>query len=328
MARREHINDYFNGQTFMVLCAVALVMTAAVALTMGIRPAHAIENGALFTLHAPLITEGTLSATINVLCLLATGGILLALNKVYTFVRSMTHLFVSSFFLLQIANPSGLVSFNVGTLLCLITVLTMMPLFASYQDSHAQRSIFLVFAIVSAGTMFHYGFLVLFPAFLLGFINLHSLNLKGLLAMILGLLTPYWIVLGMGLAGFLDFAPPHIHGIWPWDGNLRSNLVLSLAVLTSVAGIVLAVLNLLTIMKYRMQTRVYNVFFILLLVFDVVAMFLDFNAVMMFLPLLNLVVAVQIAHVYTLSTFPFRYVLMLLFIATCFGSCVAQLILP
>ena len=159
MTTREHINDYFNGRPFMVLCALALMAATAVALSMGVQPAHADSTGLFFPLKGRLIEHGPLSAFINVACLLATGGIMLALNKVFSYVRAVTHLFVSAFFLLQVANPAALVSFNAGTLMALVTALATMPLFASYQDRHSQRSIFLIFTLVATGSMFHYGFL-------------------------------------------------------------------------------------------------------------------------------------------------------------------------
>ena len=170
MTGSEHINEYFNGRAFMVLSAVMLVVTAALALSMGCPPPSVGVNGAFFSFGGSLFEPSTLSASVNVLCLLATGGIMLALNKVFTYVRSMTHLFVSAFFLLQMANPQGLVALNPGTLLCLVAAIATLPLFASFQDGHAQRSIFLIFALAAAGSMFHYGFLVLMPAFFLGFL--------------------------------------------------------------------------------------------------------------------------------------------------------------
>ena len=121
MTTREHINEYFNGRPFMILCAIALMVVAAVALSMGVRPAPVESTGIFFSFGQVLIEAGPLSAAVNVLGLLATGGIMLALNKVFSYVRSVTHLFVSVFFLLQLAHPAGLVSFNAGTLLCLVT---------------------------------------------------------------------------------------------------------------------------------------------------------------------------------------------------------------
>ena len=103
MTTREHINEYFNGRPFMILCAIALMVVAAVALSMGVRPAPVESTGIFFSFGQVLIEAGPLSAAVNVLGLLATGGIMLALNKVFSYVRSVTHLFVSVFFLLQLA---------------------------------------------------------------------------------------------------------------------------------------------------------------------------------------------------------------------------------
>lgn len=329
MAAREHINDYFNGRPFMTLCALALVAATLVALSMGVQPQASESTGFFFTLRGSLIEAGPMSAAVNVLGLLATGGIMLALNKVFSYVRAVTHLFVSLFFLLQVANPSGLVAFNAGTLLSLVTALAIMPLFASYQDRHSQRSIFLIFALAATGSMFHYGFLVLIPAFLLGFLNMGVLNLKGLLAMLFGLVTPFWIALGLGITQPASFTLPHIDGIWTQAGTLHTNLLLLLSVLTALAGILLAVMNLMTIMNYRMQTRVYNAFFVFMLAVVVIALCIDYSDVAVYLPLLNLMVAIQLAHAHTLrTTIPHRYVFLLLLIAGCMAFFAANLMAP
>ena len=313
----------------MLLSAVVLVVTAAFALMMGLQPSSVGQPGVFFSLGGSLFEPDTLSASVNVLCLLATGGIMLALNKVFTYVRSMTRLFVSAFFLLQVANPQALVALNPGTLLCLVTAIATLPLFASFQDGHAQRSIFLVFALIAAGSMWHYGFVVLLPVFLLGFLNMGVLNLKGVLAMLFGLITPFWIVLGLGLAAPADLNVPQVNGIWHFSW-VREQVVLPVVVagVTAVLGIVLAVMNLPTIMNYRMQTRVYNASFVITLAVAVLAMCLDYSDVEVFLPLLGLMVSVQIAHAHTLrSTRQLRFLLILLLIVACLAAAATSLIL-
>ena len=306
MSTREHTNEYFNGRSFMVLCAVMLMAVTFVALGSGIQPPSPQGHGIFFTIKVPLIADATLSAVVNLLCLLVTGGILLAVNKVFTFVRSMTHLCVSAFFLLQLANPSGLVSFHAGTLMCLVMALTLTP------------------ALVATGCMFHYGFLILIPVFLLGFLNLGVLNLKGVLAMFFGLVTPFWIILGLGIVSPTEALAPQWMALqWP-----AVNPLIILAAATAVLGIVLAALNLHTIMNYRMQTRVYNAFFIITLVLAVIGMCLDHQDLNVYLPLLNLMVAVQVALVHSLRSSPYRYIFLLLFIAGCAGFCIANLMLP
>ena len=329
MTGKEHINEYFNGRPFMILCVLALMLAAAVAWSLGVTPHNDEASGIFFSLEGSLLGHSALSCAINVLCLLATGGIMLALNKVFSYVRTVTHLPASAFFLLQLANPSGLVAFNSGTLLSLVTAIAAMPLFASYQDRHSQRSIFLIFALVAAGSMFHYGFLVLIPAFLLGFLNMGVFNLKGVLAMLFGLITPFWIVMGLGIASPANFAPPHIHGIWSLSMQALSSPLFILATLTAVLGVVLAAMNLMTIMKYRMQTRVYNTFFVFVLIAAVISLIIDYSDVAVFLPLLNLMVAVQVAHAHTLNiTNHHRYLFILLLIVGSMAFCAANILLP
>jgi len=318
MAVKEHINEYFNGRAFMTLSALMLIVATGAALFLGIKPESPMQPGMFFTLGGPLFEPGLASAAINVLCLLATGGIMLAVNKVFAFVRSTTHLPAAAFFWLQIAQPQGLVALNAGTLLCLVTAIATLPLFASFQDRHAQRSIFLIFALITTGILFYYGFLVLLPAFFLGFLNMGVLNLKGLLAMLFGLITPLWIVLGLGIASPASIAMPQFNGIWNIASGPHQTTIHALAAVTAATGITLAMVNLMTIMNYRMQTRVYNAFFVFSLVLTIIAMCLDWFSIGIFLPLLSLLVAVQVGHAHTLRTKrPHRYLYMLLLLATC-----------
>lgn len=328
MTRRESINEFFNSRAFMILSALALVIVTAVALVMGVVPVSVDGSGIFFSFNGKLLEPGPMSAAINVLCLLATGGVMLALNKVFTFVRSTTHLFASAFFWLQTAHPQGLVALNAGTLLCLVTAVATLPLFASFQDRHSQRSIFLIFALAAAGCMFHYGFLVLIPAFLLGFLNMGVFNLKGVLAMLFGLVTPFWIVLGLGIVSVADFHAPAFMGLWHFNLGGVVNLLLVLAAVIAVLGFVLAMMNLTTIMNYRMQTRVYNAFFVFMLIMVVLAMIINYHDVAIFLPLLGLMMAVQLALAHTLRpTMPYRYLFILLLIAGCIAMGIANVLM-
>ncbi len=329
MTSREHINEFFNGRTFMILSALAVIMAAATSWSLGITPHNDEASGIFFSLENSVLGHSAVSCVINVLCLLITGSIMLALNKVFSYVRTVTHLPASAFFLLQMANPSGLVAFNSGTLLSLVTAIAAMPLFAAYQDRHSQRSIFLIFALVAAGTMFHYSFLVLLPAFLLGFLNMGVFNLKGVLAMLFGLITPFWIVLGLGIASPADFAQPHIHGIWTLSLQSLSSPMFMLATITAVLGVILAVINLPTIMNYRMQTRVYNAFFVFVLISVIIALCIDYSDMTVFLPLLNLMAAVQVSHAHTLHTTNHRrYLFIVLLIVGSMAFFAANIMLP
>ena len=311
----------------MILCALALVVATVVATMMHVTPPKVEGTGIFYSLNGTLIEPGPLSATLNVVCLLVTGAIMLTLNKVYGYIRSVTRLVAATYFLLQAAHPTSLAALNIGSLMVLVTAVSLMPLFASYQDKHAQRSIFLIFALTATGSMFHYGFLALIPAYLLGFLNMRALGPKGLLAMLFGLVTPFWIVMGLGLVTPGDVIAPRIDGVWHALEWPNGSIGVVVASVTALLGVVLAAINLPTIMNYRMQPRVYNIALAILLIMAIVAMYVDYRDMMVFLPLIHLMVAVQVAQTHVLHTSVlFRYVFLLLLVACCVAA--ACLMMP
>jgi len=324
----EHINDYFNGRPFLLLCSLAMVAVSVMAVAVGVQPHQVEETGLLFKVGDGFFSSRLMSAAANVLALLMAGFFVLGVNKVFTFVRSMTHLVASAFFLLMIANPAALVSFNAGTLLCLVTAMSLMTLFASYQDSHSQRSIFLIFALLATGAMFRFAFVLLVPCALLGFINMRVMGSRGVLAMLIGLVTPFWIVFGLGIASPADIVLPHFDGLWTMEHVHQSLPLYVLSAACGLLGIVLALMNLFTVLNYRQQPRVYNIFLMLLLVMVVIIMCLDGLEMAVFLPLLSLMVAVQIAQIHSLRKHSLRFVFLLLLIAACVASCAYQLLMP
>ena len=128
----------------------------------------------------------------------------------------------------------------------------------------------------------------------------------------------------MGLASPVDFSAPDFNGIWVVT---QLNPLIILAMATAVLGMVLAVMNLYTIINYRLQPRVYNIFFITVMILTLIALCVDWKNLAVYLPLLNITVAVQVAHIHTLRTASYRYVFILLFTIVCISSCVANLML-
>lgn len=325
MTYRDRVNEYFNGRPFAVLCGAVLVAVAWVAYSLGAAPAGEGSGGFVFNLQRPLIANGLVSMAVNVASLLMVGALMLLLNKIFNFVRAVTSLPMAVFCLLQMAYPQSLTSFGAGSLLCLLFAFMLLLLFDSYQDKGVQGRIYMTFAIVSAGTMFRCAYALLIPVLLLGYLYLRALNFRGVVAMVLGLVTPWWIALGLGLVSYTDLMLPQVEPIWLRVTRQPADLLMALATATAVLGLVLVVMNLLRLLNYRLQTRVYNTFFVVTLVLTVVAMGLDCRDLTSLLPLLNLTVAVQVAHAYTLSHFQYRYVFMLLLIAGCVASAVCNL---
>lgn len=298
----------------MTLTGILLAIMAVTA--SGRVPVAQASSGIFFEMPNVLVEPGLPSALINVACLVGIGALMLLVNKVFSFVRSMTCIFVSAFFLLEFAVPVTSSVFNTGTALCLILVLGVLALFASYEDLHSQGRIYLTMTILAAACMWQWAFLILIPAFAIGFIYMRAMDFRGFLALLLGLATPFWVVIGLGIVNPLtDFKPLEINAVWTTLDLSQMRLLVTWAAIVAVLSIILTVMNLTTILNYRLQFRVYNAFFIVVTLLSVLAMCIDYRDMVVFMPLLNLCLAIQIAHSFTLSTQPKRHFLMWLFVA-------------
>lgn len=326
MTRPDKINEFFNSRGFTVVCALMLAIAAGVSVTLSPPPVPDAGSGILYSAQWSAIKQPTLSAALNVVCIIGIGLLMLALNKAFNFVRSFTFIFASVFFLLEMSTPLTCSIFNTGTTLCLILMGGILLLFSSYQDKHSQHSIFLLTAVLTTCSMFQYAFLLLIPAFCFGFMYMRAMTIKGFLAMLLGLLTPLWIVMGLGIAHLTDFKPFGINAIWESLDLGQVRMLVVTAASATLLTIVLTAINMLTIMNYRLQLRVYNAFFVLMSLLAIIAMAIDYKDMTAFLPILFLCLSVQVAHSYTLSTFSHRYLFIIALIALAIASCVAQLL--
>lgn len=313
MINDERINEFFNGKGFAVLSLVAMVLTAIPAALSGEFPAPDGGNGVFFKMGSMIMASPMLSLLTNVALVVLIAMLLLVLNKVFNFVRSVTYILVSALFVLTMANPLSGSVLNVGTGLALVLVLGTFVLFSSYQDKHAQRSIFLVFTIITVCAMFQWAFVMLLPAFFLGFLYMRAMNFKGVVAALLGMFVPFWILLGMGIVAPQDFNPLEIQAVWDALEISQLRALLINVGIVALMAMVITTLNLLKIFNYRLQLRVYNAFFMLVTILTIVTMCVDYQDIQIFVPLLNVCLAVQLAHAFTINRASKRYIAAVIF---------------
>lgn len=321
------INDFLNGRLPAVLAAVLLAVSAVVAVMLAEVPPVDMGNGIFFDVSKMSLLSTHLSMPLNVALIVVTGLIMLLLNKLYNFVKALTFIGTTTFFLLEMALPVSSSALNMGTMLCLTLSLGALILFGTYENKFAQRPIFLVMCLLSFGAMFNWAFVALIVAFALGFAYMRAMNWKSFLAILIGLFTPFWIAMGLGWVSPADFKPIEINAVWATIdvGQLRSMIVWTVAVI--VATIALSAVNLFSIYSYRLQLRVYNAFFLLVTMVSIVGMCVDYRDMFNYVPMLNLCLAVQVAHAFTISTFPKRYVFMFVIVAATLAAYTCNLLL-
>ncbi len=314
----EKINDFLNGRKCLTVVSIVFVVSAYVAFVTG-RFTHAdTGNGIFFSLNENLINNPPVSFVLNTILLLGITALTVLLNKTFNFIRSFTVIYASLFLLLQMGNPFVCTRFNAGTALCLVSVISLFVLFSTYQQKHtSQRQVFLIFTCLSFCCMFQYAFSVLAVAFIIGLFQMRGIDFRGIIAMLLGIATPFWIMIGLGIVDPMSAMPPEIEAIWASLQIPQIQLVIASTAFVAFLAILLLIINMFSFLNYRLQIRMYNSFLLVLTVVAILMMCLDYRNMMIYVPLLNWCVAIQLAHTFTINAnFSRRYIpIMVLIVA-------------
>ena len=131
---------------------------------------------------------------------------------------------------------------------------------------------------------------------------MRALNVRAVLAMIFGLVTPYWIALGTGLESFSSFHAPDLSQVWSDVPTYAGkSWAISIAIATTALTVLLTVSNFKTMLNYSVHVRAYNNFFVALSIFVLLMMLVDYNDFLLYLPLMNMCLAIQYGHWYVIT---------------------------
>lgn len=319
MKRERQISNLFNKRAIAIVSAIALCVVAFVTYSKVLVPEF--SSGLVFPNKGKWIGDPTLSLVVNLVGILIISLVMRVLNHTYNFIHSTTWIYVSAFLLLELSQPHIIVGFFPGTLLALVLLILTYVLFSNYHVLRSQRSIFATFAIITFCSLFNYAFLILGVIMLVGYFQLRAINIKGQIALLLGIITPFWIAFGFGIVSFEDFRPPIFTNVWnSFDSMSQIGITVFMIVIEAFVTIMLSMFNMLKIMSYKLQTRAYNGFWTIVLIFTIFTMAGDYQNLFYYLPLLNVCFAIQFAHFYTINRFPHQYIYVLILVfATVFS---------
>lgn len=233
---------------------------------------------------------------------------MVALNRAFNVLRSMTWLHVGLFGLMQGAIPRLVTQLNSGTLVCLTIVLCIYLMFSCFDDPGRVRTVFLAFMLLSLGCATQYCFILFIPIFWLVLAQMRILSLRTFLASLFGILTVWIILFGFGIIRPWELHLPRIVGAFE---DMDYGAVIYLMVSAGVTAFMLLAGTMLNIMKtiaYNARARAYNGALTLIALATVGAMLLDFNNLLSYIPLLNMCAAYQITHYFVNHRYDRQYI--------------------
>jgi len=291
-----------------------LVMTALIALVaaylLDIRP---LDSGD--------IMGGLSGLLLSLIVSLTTALVIQLTNKRFNILRADTALPAALFMTMLLALPPLGCTLGVGNILALTMTGGAYLLFTTYNDPSARRRVFLLFTFVTALAMTRIVYVYYLPVLLLGCAQMRVLNFKTLLAALLGIITPPWIVLGSGLISCRDIEMPGLSVPSLDIYSPETITMMSVTAFSITAGIAFMSANLLKVYSYNSRTRAMNGFYTVLFLATALFTIIDFNNLSLYLPLLMAMVSYQASHFFSIrASSPRSWIGIVLFMAVYWGT--------
>ena len=252
---------------------------------------------------------------VNFAVLSATAWAMIAINRQFNILRTLSVFFAAYFLFITCSTPFMSCFAGTSSVLAACMIFCMWILFTLYNEPHSNRRIFLIFAILSVGTLYDWKFLFFIPLFVIGLAQMRILRTKKIIAALIGIFTPPWIVFGLDLMPIpqlphIFFTPPTILLQSPEALPFLCTVLLTMAI-----GFLLGSINLLRILGFNARARAYNGFLALLGIYTGILAIINFTALPDYMTLLNACVAFQVGHFFRATASRRGYILIVLLFA-------------
>ena len=245
------------------------------------------------------IHNSMIGVVLNSAIVLLTASLLTYIATHFQLVKEKTLLPLLFFLLFQLLTPALVNQFEPTHILCLVAFTLVGTLYAGYQEKHATEKGFIIAFILSTVSLVEAHILYLLPILVVGIIQIQAASLRTFAAMVVGLITPYWIIWGLGLVELsqFDFSTLAI----PLQLPTIDARLLPIAVVVMI-GLITGIGNLYNAFNEKIYTRATNGFINLLSSYITILLVIDNAHFIQYLPILNGCVALQACYYFSSHT--------------------------
>ena len=256
-------------------------------------------NGIVEGWSIPAIENNIVGILVNCGIILLTATLLTKMATHFQLVKEQTLLPLLFFVLFQLLIPGLVNQFAPTNAVSLIDFILVGILYTCYQESHATEKGFIIALTLSSLSLVDAHILYFLPILVIGIIQMQVATLRTFAAMLVGLLTPYWLVWGLGIVTLsqLDFTALATPLQMP-------NMTLSLLPIGVVMliGFVMGIGNLYNAFNEKIYTRATNGFINLLSTYTAILLIIDNTNCVQYLPILGGCVSLQACYFFSTRT--------------------------
>lgn len=292
-----------QSQPTALLCAIAALIASFV---LNIDQSHNCWfQGLWFRFNVDQSIHGHLGADVlwwfvlNTLCLVGAVSTFMFINNAFRLVKSTTLYYIGLTFIVLSSVPFLLYNFQPSSVVALSVSLATALLFFTLSRPKATLAVYTLFLLLSCTSLCVQAAIYLLPAFYIGLVQMRCLNIKTMAASLLGLITPYWIVWGFGIAhASTPQFPLFEYSIF--DTLLQLPVPLAVGCACNIAaGVAMLIASAVKALAHNAPRRARLGFLDILQINILVLFFIDASNLLVYLPLFTVVWSFMGAHAFT-----------------------------
>lgn len=297
--------------------SMSYAVTGAVALAMciisGIKAPQFLMSGH-YGLCFPSPSEWQIPAFLSWLLNMGLLGVItfaiISLNRTFNFVRTTRPVLPAIFLIFIAFDPWITGRLSSSLILCGVNLVCLWILFECYEGRNVTQQMFAIATFVSVGSMFQYAFLPMGLVYILAAILMKEMRFREALAFLLGLIAPWWVVMGLGIVRPDDFLPP---SPFPLFAEGAADDIFLLLVGTGVMifiGIVCGFANSMRIYAGNSRVSAMNIVIYWLGIACLLCILFDSGNIFTYLATLSFCAAVQVANFCALRQLPHEWLML------------------
>lgn len=215
-------------------------------------------------------------------------------------------------------DPAATCGLSDSLILLATAILVITLIFSCYKSPNATQEMYLAAALISAASTIVIPAVALLPFLALGMIYMNIVRIKEMIAIGMGLITPWWILFGFGIIDFSDLQVPEIEPIWSLgDLSAAGMAILVSYCVTLLWLIVLWINNSFSLLSGNVKTRTFIKTISVLGLIAPVFMLFDSAHTGVYSSLLFLAAAVQTGNFFSIHNVPYGDRISRVIIALC-----------
>lgn len=291
------VTQYLHSRGGVALMWVIAIAASYVALSLGaVEPFTGNGGVALPSANNWLEGGGTVSWSVSIALNAVIAVFAIGINRTFNVLRSMTMLFGGLYAVMMAATPALLGQLYGGTVMALVLLMCQFILYTMYAYPGYPRRVFLMFFLLSLTALTVRAAMFYMPVLLIGCLQMRIFNWRTLLAALIGLITPGWILLGLGLVTVDQFVWPELGNVFPLFDKGEMLPIYFATGFTMLLGVLATLANLVKMLSYNARTRALNGFISVSLIATVLLVLFDWSDALIYVPMLNILTAIQVSH--------------------------------